>query len=59
MKIDVPSDDHWEVFTCTSCGWEVTRLKGSFDAPVCAECRWYTEADPTGKLRRERKKEHE
>ena len=47
---------HWETFVCTSCGDETSRLRGSFDFPVCCECRIYDEIDPTGTLKRERMK---
>lgn len=57
MTLAEEGNDHWETFVCTSCGWRVSRLKGSFDMPVCAKCRWLDEVDPSGKLRlaRERK----
>jgi hypothetical protein len=48
------SDDDYETFVCTSCGIPTTRLKGSFDFPICAECRVFDEIDPTGNLKRTR-----
>jgi hypothetical protein len=54
MPLPLDKDDAWETFFCTSCGWRCTRLKGSFDFPICAECRMWDELDPSGKLKHER-----
>jgi rubredoxin len=48
-EMPLDKDDAYETFFCSSCGWRVTRLKGSFDMPVCAECRWWDEVDPAHK----------
>ena len=53
-KMESVNEHDWEHFRCTSCGFEVWRLSGTYDMPVCVECRWWDERDPSGKLRQER-----
>ena len=59
MVEDRGLEEDYEIFFCTSCGWKVTRIKGDFDLPICAECRMWDEIDPSGRLKEERMKKYD